>query len=287
LDCQAAVSHTSHDYVGRYRLLNLLRSGKTCQVWEVIDDVAAERFAIKLLLSDYRHDREEVGYLKHEFEVGNKLHHPRVITIHDFGVNRDNVYLAMDLFPVPNIKQVIQQHFDTVAPLAHRCITQAAEGLAYFHEQGWIHRDIKPDNFLMKPTGEVKLIDFALAQRRRGGLLRFFSRTSAKIQGTRSYMAPEQIRGQSLDERADIYSLGCTFFEMLAGKPPFTGGTTAELLNKHLKAAPPSLQSVTRNASDAVTQLLKRMMAKLPAARPRDCNAFLQEFRTIEVFKDR
>jgi serine/threonine-protein kinase len=286
LDCQVAVSHVSHDYVGRYRLLNLLRSGKTCQVWEVIDDVAGERLAIKLLLSDFRRNREEVGYMRHEFEVGNKLHHPRVITIRDFGVNRDNVYLAMELFPAPNIKQVIQQHFDTIAPLAHRSITQAAEGLAYFHEQGWIHRDIKPDNFLMKPTGEVKLIDFALAQRRRGGFLRFFSRTSTKIKGTRSYMAPEQIRGQSLDERADIYSLGCTIFELLAGKPPFTGGTTAELLNKHLKAAPPSLQSVTRNASDGITQLLKRMMAKLPKARPRDCNEFLQEFRSIEVFKE-
>jgi serine/threonine protein kinase len=267
-------------------LLNLLRSGKTCQVWEVIDDVAGERLAIKLLLSDFRHNREEVGFMRHEFEVGKKLHHPRVVTIRDFGVSRDNVYLAMELFPAPNIKQIIQQQFDTIAPLAHRCIAQAAEGLAYFHEQGWVHRDIKPDNFLMKPTGEVKLIDFALAQRRRGGLMRLFSRSGGKIQGTRSYMAPEQIRGQSLDERADIYSLGCTVFEMLGGKPPFTGGTTAELLNKHLKAAPPSIQSVNRNASDAMTQLLKRMMAKAPEARPKDCNAFLQEFRSLEVFKD-
>jgi eukaryotic-like serine/threonine-protein kinase len=286
LDCQAAVSHVSQDYVGRYRLLNLLRSGKTCQVWEALDDVAGERLAIKLLLSDFRHSREEVGYMRHEFEVGKNLHHPRVITIRDFGINRDNVYLAMELFPAPNIKQVIQQHFDTIAPLARQCMAQAAEGLAYFHEQGWIHRDIKPDNFLMKPTGEVKLIDFALAQRRRGGFMRLFSRTSTKIKGTRSYMAPEQIRGQSLDERADIYSLGCTFFEMLSGKPPFTGSTTAELLNKHLKAGVPSLQAVNRNASDGVTQLIKRMMAKAPEGRPRDCNAFLQEFRTMEVFKD-
>jgi eukaryotic-like serine/threonine-protein kinase len=254
-------------------------------VWEVIDDGAGERLAIKLLLSDFRNNREEVGYMRHEFEVGKNLHHPRVITIRDFGVSRDNVYLAMELFPAPNIKQVIQQHFDTIAPMARLSIIQAAEGLAYFHEQGWVHRDVKPDNFLLKPTGEVKLIDFALAQRRRGGLMRFFSRTTSKIKGTRSYMAPEQIRGQSLDERADVYSFGCTIFEMLSGKPPFTGGTTAELLNKHLKAAPPSLQAVARNASDEITQLIKRMMAKSPAARPRDCNAFLQEFRGMKLLK--
>jgi serine/threonine protein kinase len=262
----------------------LLRSGKTCQVWEVMDDVAGERLAIKLLLSDFRHNREEVGYMKHEFEVGHKLKHPRVIEIHDFGTKKDNVYVAMELCMAPNIKQVIQSQFDTIAPVAHRAIQQATEGLAYFHEQGWIHRDIKPDNFLLKPNGDVKLIDFALAQRRRGGIMRFFARTS-KIQGTRSYMAPEQIRGQSLDERADIYSLGCTFFEMLSGKPPFTGGSTAELLNKHLKAGAPSLQSVNKHASDAVTQLVKRMMAKAPESRPRDCNAVLQELRTMEVFK--
>jgi len=280
------VSHVSQEYVGRYRLLNLLRSGKTCQVWEVMDDVAAERLAIKLLLGEFRHNREEVGYMKHEFEVGKKLKHARVITIRDFGTSGENVYLAMDLFPAPNLKQVIQQNFDSIAPLAKRCITQAAEGLAYFHEQGWIHRDVKPDNFLMKPTGEVKLIDFALAQRRRSGILRLLSRGGGKIQGTRSYMSPEQIRGQALDERADIYSLGCTIFELLSGKLPFTGSSTAELLNKHLKAAPPSLQAVVHGASDGMTQLVKRMMAKTPDSRPRDCNAFLQEFLSIKVHKD-
>ncbi len=251
IDCSGwPSSHVSQDYVGRYRLLNQLRFGKTCQVWEVMDDVASERMAIKLLLAEFRKDRQEVGFMKHEFEVGKKLHHPRVITIHEFGANRDNVYLAMELFPAPNIKQAIQQNVEAIAPLAHKAITQAAEGLAYFHEQGWIHRDIKPDNFLMKPNGDVKLIDFALAQRRRGGFMKLFSRTS-KIQGTRSYMSPEQIRGQSVDERSDLYSLGCTFYEMLGGKPPFTGSTTAELLNKHLKSAPPSLQSVNRDVSDA------------------------------------
>ena len=95
----------------------------------------------------------------------------------------------------------------------------------------------------MKPTGEVKLIDFALAKRRRGGLMPIVQPWRRKIQGTRSYMSPEQIRGQALDERADLYSFGCTIYELVSGKPPFTGSTTAELLNKHLTTPPPSLQA--------------------------------------------
>jgi eukaryotic-like serine/threonine-protein kinase len=280
------VSHVSHEYVGRYRLLNQLRFGKTCQVWEVMNDLTSQRMAIKLLSAEFRKDRQEVGFMRHEFEVGNKLHHPRVITIHEFGTDRENIYLAMELYSAPNIKQIIQQNFDSIAPSAQRSLAQAAEGLAYFHQQGWIHRDIKPDNFLMKPNGDVKLIDFALAQRRRGGFMKLFSRTS-KIQGTRSYMSPEQIRGQSLDERSDLYSLGCTFYEMLCGKPPFTGSTTAELLNKHLKSAPPSLQSVNRNVSDSTNRFILRMLAKDPAERPANCTDVLKEILHVPVFKDR
>lgn len=282
-----ALSHVSQQYVGRYRLLNQLRYGKTCQVWEVMKDISGERMAIKLLLSEYRKDRQEVGFMRHEFEVGNKLHHPRVITIHEFGVDRDNVYLAMELFSAPNIKQIVQQNFASIAPLAHRAIVQAAEGLAYFHEQGWIHRDIKPDNFLMKPTGDVKLIDFALAQRRRGGLMKLFSRGGGKIQGTRSYMSPEQIRGQSLDERLDLYSFGCMVFELVSGKLPFTGSTTPELLNKHLNTPAPSVQAMNREVSDPMAQLIKRMLAKKPQDRPRNCQEFLKEFLHMPVFKDR
>jgi serine/threonine protein kinase len=138
----------------------------------------------------------------------------------------------------------------------------------------------------MKPTGEVKLIDFALAQRRRGGLMKMFARTS-KVQGTRSYMSPEQIRGQSVDERSDVYSLGCTIYEIVSGKLPFTGSTTAELLNKHLNSVAPSVQAINRNVSDELAQLLKRMLAKLPAQRPQNCDEFLKEFLHIPVFKDR
>ena len=190
----------------------------------------------------------------------------------------------MEMFNAPNLKQVIQSDFASLAPHMHECVQQAAEGLAYFHNQGWVHRDIKPDNFLMKPSGDVKLIDFALAVKRARGFMRMFA-GNKRIQGTRSYMSPEQIRGQALDERADLYSFGCMLFELLTGKVPFTGSSTAELLNKHLRNPPPSVQAYNRNVSDSMAALVKRMLDKAPESRPNNMGEFLAEFTSIEIWK--
>jgi serine/threonine protein kinase len=279
------VSRTAQEYLGPYRLLNLLRTGKTCQVWEAMNDLQGNRYALKVLLAEYRHNKEEVGLLQHEHQVGRNLKHQRVITIYEYGIDHDNVYLGMELFQAPNIKQVINQRSDGLGPLLGKVITQAAEGLAYFHSQGWVHRDIKPDNYLMNAEGEVKLIDFALAQPLRAGLLSRLMPRSKKIQGTRSYMSPEQIRNQRLDERADLYSFGCMLHELVGGKPPFTGISTNDLLNKHLSAAPPPLQASNRNASDAFAQLVRRMLAKKPQDRPANMDDFLREMRGISVLK--
>jgi eukaryotic-like serine/threonine-protein kinase len=274
----------AQDNVGPYRLLSKIRDGKTCEVWEVLNDLTRERLAIKLLAGEFAKNKEEVAWLKHESEVGRGLDHPQVIKIYSFGADHGRYYLAMELFPAPNLKQVINQGLESLAPLTVECIRKAAEGLSYFHSKGWIHRDIKPDNYLLNPKGDVKLIDFALAVRRKGGLARLFS-GKTKIQGTRSYMSPEQIRGQSLDERADIYSFGCMVYEMLVGRPPYTGTSTNELLNKHLRSPIPPIQATNRNVTDDFAQVVRRTLAKLPGDRPQTMADFLTEMRATEVFK--
>jgi serine/threonine protein kinase len=272
------------DNVGPFRRLNLIRSGKTCEVWEVLNDLTGERLALKLLSGDAAQDRQEVAFLKHELQVGRGLDHPNVIKIYDFAQKRDYVYLAMELFSSPNLKQWILQGVEPLAPLVGGAICKAGEGLAYFHAQGWIHRDIKPDNFLMNSAGDVKLIDFALAVRPKRGLARMFAGKS-KVQGTRSYMSPEQIRGQALDARADLYSFGCMVYELIGGKPPFTGTSTNELLNKHLRSPIPPLQASNRNVSDDFAQLARELLAKEPDNRPNSLEDFLRDLRTIKVFK--
>jgi serine/threonine protein kinase len=280
----------AHEYVGSYRLVNLIRAGKSCEVWDVAKDTTGERLALKLLEGEAARNREEVAFLKHEYQVARGLDHPNVIKVYAFGHDRDCYYLAMELFSAPNLKQlIVGQGVEALAPYATDFIRRAAEGLDYFHSQGWVHRDIKPDNFLLRigdgdKAGGVKLIDFALATRRKSGLARLFAGKS-KIQGTRSYMSPEQIRGQSLDQRADIYSFGCLVYELLGGKPPFTGTSTNELLNKHLRAPVPPLQAANRNVADAFAGLVRSMLAKNPDERPASMRDFLNEFMAAPIFK--
>src|SRR3990172_7214120 len=120
------VSPIALDYVGRYRLLNLLRVGKTCQIWEAISEDDGGRFALKVLLQDYVQDRQEIELLRHEYQVGRDLDHPRVIRHFAFGREKNNVYLAMELFQAANLKQLIQQGTEELAPLVTKISVEAA-----------------------------------------------------------------------------------------------------------------------------------------------------------------
>jgi eukaryotic-like serine/threonine-protein kinase len=276
----------AQDYLGgKYRLINLLRVGKTCQLWEAINDNEGKRYAIKVLLPEYVNDKPEVKILRHEFDVGSKLDHPRVIRHFAFGNDSQNAYLVMEMFHAPNIKMIIQQGaVDEISPQINKVVSQAAEGLAYFHKQGWVHRDIKPDNYLLKPNGDTKLIDFALAQKLQSKFMPRLPSRFHPVQGTRSYMSPEQIRGQRLDLRADVYSFGCMLYELVVGKPPFTGSSTNELLNKHLSSAPPPVQAFNKNVTEAFGNLIKRLLAKKPEDRPSSMDDVLMLFHGMKVF---
>lgn len=279
------VARASQEFIGSYRLLNLIMTGQTSQVWEVIHGSRQERFALKMLLSDFAQDREHVGYLKHEYEVGRGLEHPRVVKIFDMGTHQRTPFIIMEYFPYPNLKQYIRRGIDYYAHLVPQIVEQAAEGLAYFNAQGWIHRDIKPDNYLIDDKARIKLIDFALAQKPKTGLAKLFGGRAKKIQGTRSYMSPEQIRGQALDLRADVYSFACMVYELLSGKPPFTGVNANELLMKHLKNPPPALAAANSNVTIEFSELLQRMMAKKPENRPDSMEKFLTELKNLRIYR--
>ncbi len=276
----------SRDFFGPYRLARLIRSGMTSEVWEAIDEGNGQRFALKVLKQSSREDKVEIASLKHEFAVAKDLNSPRVIKIMEYRVENGTPFLVMQLFSELNLKQALRRGPDALAYLLDVIVPQAAEGLYYLHTKGWIHRDVKPDNFLVGRDGETKLIDFQIAEKKKTGIKKLFG-GSKIIQGTRSYMAPEQIRGKICDERTDVYSFGCVLFETVTGKPPYTGQTPNDLLNNHLTASVPSAIVHNENVSKEFADLIKRMMAKSPDARPPSMWEFLKEFRTMQVFKKR
>jgi serine/threonine-protein kinase len=273
---------TDRNYIGSYRLLKLIRAGANCQIWEVLHEGDNRRCALKSLQNEHRSNKDEIALLKHEYLVGHGLQHPNVIEIYGFEIARGIPHLAMEYFESSNLKQWLRTTNKT--DLIPSMVRQAAEGLQYLHEQGWLHRDVKPDNFLVNAAGKVKLIDFAIAERIRTGLAKFFA-SRPKIQGTRSYMSPEQIRGEKLDARSDIYSFGCTAFELLAGRPPFTGGSPDELLQKHLRAPVPSLAANNAAATPEFAGLVSRMMSKNRDQRPASFQAVLADLGSMSIYR--
>ncbi|MBN2217550.1 MAG: serine/threonine protein kinase [Pirellulales bacterium] len=277
-------SSATPGHLGPYRLLNVVNTGQTSRIWQAYHDGDNKLCGLKVLLQEFLRNREHLGYLKNEWVVGEKLSHPRLIQMYEFGVSKNEPYLAMEWFAAPNLKHRLRYDRERFEYQFPRLIEQMCEALIYLHGEGWIHRDVKPDNYLVADSGELKLIDFALAQRIKSGVSRFLGPKS-KVQGTRSYMSPEQIRGNLVDGRSDLYSLGCTVFEMLAGKTPFTGSTPNELLLKHLHSSPPTVESANRNVTPEFADLIRRTLSKKPSLRPQSVVDFLTEVRMTRMFK--
>jgi serine/threonine protein kinase len=146
-----------------------------------------------------------------------------------------------------------------------------------------VHRDVKADNILVASSGDVRIIDFALAQRIPTGLAKFFRR-KAKPAGTRSYMSPEQIRGQPLDGRADVYSFGAMCYEMVTGRPPFRAASFHDLLTKHIAEKPTTPQVYNAEVTKEFADLILRMLAKNKEERPRDFHDVLMQLRSLRLF---
>jgi serine/threonine protein kinase len=271
------------DFVGPYRLARLIRAGNSSYVWEAAKDETGERFALKMLKTDEAKNKEEIGYLKHEWEVAKDFKHPNVIRFYDFVTQYHAPFLVLELYSALNLKQVLREGPEPLAYLAEKIVEQSAKGLHYMHEKGWVHCDVKPDNLLVDDDGNVKLIDFTIAQRPKRNLLSLLG-IKQKVRGTRSYMSPEQIRGETLDGRSDVYSFACVVFELLAGRPPFTGSSPNELLEKHLRSSVPSVSVYNKDVTKECSDLLRRMMSKKRETRPKSMWEVLQEFRNIQIF---
>ncbi len=272
------------EFVGPYRMFHLIRAGALFEIWAVRPVAETTAFAMKWLPPGRHHTRENIANLKHEFEVGKTLDHPSIIKTYDYGAGKDGAYMVMELFKTPNLKQQIHDHLANLHWRLDKVLVESAEALEYMHQQGWVHRDIKPDNFLVNDENHIRLIDFNLARRIKKGLGKLFG-GKGSIQGTYSYMAPEQIRGQVVDERADIYSFGCMVYELISGKLPFSGSNPNDLLNKHLRTRPTQLSVLNKNVHADFESLVHRMLAKDPKERPESLKEIIRELKAGRAFQ--
>jgi serine/threonine protein kinase len=276
--------------IGSFRLQKKLGLGKLCEIWAA-NDTSAEGndqkklWAVKFLVADAVKDRAQRKLLEHELKVSKSLAHPGIIRIDRFEVIEGIPLLVMELFDHPNLKTQLAEAPDSLSTRTPRILTEAALAIAHMHSRGWVHRDIKPDNLLASPEGQVKVIDMALAVKKAGVLGRLLGGSSPRgrglVQGTPSYMSPEQIRGQAVDARADIYSFGCTAFELLAGRPPFQSRTQAELLQMQLTTQPPSVEAYNRNVPKGIVRLIRKMLSKNITARPASMDDVVEQLRSF------
>ncbi len=281
-------SSLGEDRIGGFRVVRTLHAGVTSMVIEVVQDSTSKRFAIKQLLESRAEDPSERRAFEFEARIGLALNHPNLVRYHEYFKHPDAPYIVMDFFPGRHLKLAISkpQDYPWLREKLHPIITQAANGVTYMHEQGWIHRDIKPENIMANKLGDVRVIDYTITRRPVSGLGALFQKKMKARQGTASYMSPEQIDLATPTVASDVYSFGCTCYELACGRPPFRANSTGELLGKHRREqpGPPSMHNkdVTPEFSELILQTLK----KDPAARPADLREFLTRFSRIRVYND-
>ncbi len=272
------------EVIGGYKLLKHMWTGQTSQLWEVVEPSSGRHFAMKLLLPERVHDPVHRNFLFHEAEVGKILTHPNIIRIVKVDRSPNNPHIVMEYFPAGNLRmRIMRKEHDFIREKGHDILKQAATGFAFMHAKHWVHRDVKADNILVASSGDVRIIDFALAQQIPTGLAKIFRRKE-KPAGTRSYMSPEQIRGQPLDGRSDIYSFGAMCYELTTGRPPFRAASAQELLAKHITEKPLSPRHYNPDVTEQFADLVLRMLAKKKEERPRDFHEVLMELRGIRIF---
>jgi serine/threonine-protein kinase len=279
-----AEQETENKKVGNYELLNVIASGSSCQIWEASD--GNQMWAIKTLLPEKLSDSEERASLRHEGRILQKLSHPAFVAYRDMSVTRKEAYLVMEYFRGPNLKTIIKANRSSLHVRFERLLEQLCLGLQYMHEQGLVHRDIKPDNILFSKSGELKLIDFSLTTRFKTGIAAALSGKQKSIQGTRTYIAPETIMKKQPTPRTDMYSLGITLYEVLTGRTPFAGASPNDLLLKHLMDVPLPPSHHEPNVSPELDNFVLKLLAKKPKNRFADMNEAYTELRSMTLFKE-
>ena len=261
--------------IGRYELLSLLGTGGMGEVYLALDTRLNRKVAIKLLPSEFAADAERVRRFEQEARAVSALNHPNIVTLFEIGENEGRHYIISELVDGQTLRQRMAE--TPGQPMRYteaiEIAAQTASALQTAHDARIIHRDVKPENVMVRKDGLVKVLDFGLAKmgglqaERQPTLLERISTESGIVMGTVTYMSPEQLRGERVDHRTDIFSLGVILYEMFAGKRPFEAPSASDVIVAVLTKDPPPLDQLAPGASEQLQAIINRCLEKQPEKR--------------------
>ena len=259
--------HNRGFHLGSYKLLRPLGRGGMGVVYLGEHDVMKRLMALKIMPPEASEDPRRVDRFKQEARAAAQLDHQNIVRAYDFAEASGKLYIVMEYVDGIDLQKAVIRDGTMNVSAAMDILTQTATGLAHAHERGIVHRDVKPSNIILRTDGMVKISDMGLARIGWAGADGLDQKK--RLMGTADYVAPEQaIDSTSVDARADIYSLGCTFYFLLTGVAPFEAETVSQRLAKHQTAPVPDVRESCPDCPAAIADLLKRMMAKRPEDRP-------------------
>ncbi len=256
--------------IGHYEISKRIGAGGMGEVYLATDITAGRRAALKLLPTRFTGDAERLKRFEQEARALVGLNHPNILTVYEIGEDRSTHYIASELIG----GETLRQRFDRGPMETEDAIDvaiQVASALVAAHEAGIVHRDIKPENIMLRPDGYVKVLDFGIAKLAEQEVPTTMAQEDAvslvethlgSIFGTARYMSPEQVLGEAVDKRTDIWSLGAVLYEMVAGRAPFSGETAGEVMTSILETEPPPSPITSRKFRTSLSRLSGGRSAK-------------------------
>src|SRR5215472_2373485 len=277
--------------LGHYCIESLIGVGGMGEVYLARDERLGRKAALKLLPDSLTIDETELSRFKNEARTASALNHPNILTVYEIGAEGDVQFIATEFIEGITLRAALASE-KMSAQRALEIAVQVASALAAAHDAGVVHRDIKPENIMLRPDGYAKVLDFGIAKltEQRRASHDHTVETTALLQtqpglvlGTAHYMSPEQARGQKVDARSDIWSLGVVLYEMLAGSPPFSGETPSDCIAAILTAEPTPLSSISPDVPTKLESILHKALRKNTDERYQTINDMLGDLRTLKA----
>ncbi|MFD2451289.1 serine/threonine-protein kinase [Ideonella paludis] len=269
-EAAAAIGH-----VGRYTLQSVLGEGGLGTVYGAWDPLLSRAVAVKTLHRGASLSQDSTMRILHEARAAARLSHPHIVTVFDAGTSERGVYIAMEPLQGQDLRQALRDGWRPTPTEAAGLVRKVADALEYAHNKGVIHCDIKPANIFLVSRKHPKVLDFGIARLSHGSRMA----VDMPVTGSPFYLAPEQLRGEHIDRRCDVYALGVVLFEMLTAQRPFVGDSMEAISQAVLNAPTPQARSIDSKVPPNLSALIAKAMARNPADRPESARQFSQALR--------